>query len=291
MPYKKSTQKSYGENPMKKHGSPFEMKAKKYGNSPMMKNFGPDLAINKKLDQDSMSGGLTGQPSGETGKLGSGPMRKKKGGTTPANSFKNTTKPKVLTNEEKGKAKGKDRKGYVVPKKNVTTTTTTTAPKTTTTPKTTTVKKNKPGVVKNKKGSVQSTNKRNKFKSDVNKLTTGVGNEIKNFTTNLKNIAKTDVPRKFVSDVKNVVNKYKNKKPKKSSSGGGFGKRPKDMKAGESSYQYNVRKKKENRKTTTTTPKTRLKTRPLVDVYTSNQKTKIDNAKKFVKKLKSSSKS
>ena len=64
----------------KQHGSPFEMKAKYFGNSPMQKNFSGSLAINKKLDKDSMSGGLTGQPSGETGKLGHGPILKKKGG-------------------------------------------------------------------------------------------------------------------------------------------------------------------------------------------------------------------
>tara|TARA_R100001594_G_scaffold74144_1_gene108728 strand:+ start:2649 stop:3416 length:768 start_codon:yes stop_codon:yes gene_type:complete len=63
-----------------KTGSPFMMKAKKYGNSPMKKNFGSSLAINKKLDKDNMQGGLTGKPSGETGKLGHGPILKKKGG-------------------------------------------------------------------------------------------------------------------------------------------------------------------------------------------------------------------
>ena len=61
-------------------GAPFQMRAKAFNNSPMQKNFGKDLAINKKLDKDSMSGGLTGQPSGETGKLGHGPILKKKGG-------------------------------------------------------------------------------------------------------------------------------------------------------------------------------------------------------------------
>jgi len=83
-----------------KTGAPFQMRAKGFNNSPMQKNFGDSLAINKKLDKDSMSGGLTGQPSGETGKLGHGPIMKKtsspmkKGGTspTPAKS-KGGTKP------------------------------------------------------------------------------------------------------------------------------------------------------------------------------------------------------
>jgi hypothetical protein len=60
----------------KQHGSPFEMSAKRYNNSPMQKNFSDSLAITKKLDKNSMAGGLTGQPSGETGKIGSGPLRK-----------------------------------------------------------------------------------------------------------------------------------------------------------------------------------------------------------------------
>ena len=60
----------------KQHGSPFEMSAKHYNNSPMQKNFSDSLAITKKLDKNSMAGGLTGQPSGETGKIGSGPLRK-----------------------------------------------------------------------------------------------------------------------------------------------------------------------------------------------------------------------
>ena len=47
MPYTKTTKKNYGE-------SPFEMKAKSYGNSPMQKNFGKSLAVNKKLDMDSI---------------------------------------------------------------------------------------------------------------------------------------------------------------------------------------------------------------------------------------------
>ena len=63
-----------------KTGSPFMMKAKKYGNSPMRKNFGSSLAVNKVLDKDNMQGGLTGKPSGKTGKLGHGPILKKKGG-------------------------------------------------------------------------------------------------------------------------------------------------------------------------------------------------------------------
>ena len=90
------------------HGAPFQMRAKHYGNSPMRKNFpqafdrdpnaGGRLSLNRKLDKDNMSGGLTGQPSGETGKLGSGPIRKnspmKKGGATAtAGSKKGGAKP------------------------------------------------------------------------------------------------------------------------------------------------------------------------------------------------------
>jgi len=52
-------------------GTPFQMKAKGYKNSPMQKNFGPDLAINKKLDKNDTKGGLTGKPS--LGKL-DGPL-------------------------------------------------------------------------------------------------------------------------------------------------------------------------------------------------------------------------
>ena len=70
MPYDKTTQKDYGENPMKEHGSPFEMRAKGYNNSPMQKNFGPDLALNKKLDKGSGTGKI-GQPGGPiTKKIG-----------------------------------------------------------------------------------------------------------------------------------------------------------------------------------------------------------------------------
>jgi hypothetical protein len=89
MPYKKSNKEIQNSRMEKTYGSPFEMRAKAYNNSPMQKNFGGNLAINKKLDKDSMSGGLTGQPSGETGKLGHGPIMKKtsspmrKGGTSP----------------------------------------------------------------------------------------------------------------------------------------------------------------------------------------------------------------
>tara|TARA_R100000008_G_C3558411_1_gene154559 strand:- start:153 stop:1019 length:867 start_codon:yes stop_codon:yes gene_type:complete len=102
------------------HGAPFQMRAKHYGNSPMRKNFpqafdrdpnaGGRLSLNRKLDKDNMSGGLTGQPSGETGKLGSGPIRKnspmkkggatatgggaaKKGGSKPAGGKKGGSKP------------------------------------------------------------------------------------------------------------------------------------------------------------------------------------------------------
>ena len=63
MPYEKSNKQI--------QDSAFKMKAYKTG--PMQKNFGKDLAINKKLDKDSMSGGLTGQP----GKELDGPMAKK----------------------------------------------------------------------------------------------------------------------------------------------------------------------------------------------------------------------
>ena len=64
MPYEKSNKQI--------QDSAFKMKASKYG-GPMPKNFGKHLAINKKLDKDSMSGGLTGQP----GKELDGPMAKK----------------------------------------------------------------------------------------------------------------------------------------------------------------------------------------------------------------------
>jgi len=64
MPYEKSNKQI--------QDSAFKMKASKYG-GPMQKNFGKHLAINKKLDKDSMSGGLTGQP----GKELNGPMAKK----------------------------------------------------------------------------------------------------------------------------------------------------------------------------------------------------------------------
>lgn len=64
MPYEKSNKQI--------QDSAFKMKASKYG-GPMQKNFGKHLAINKKLDKDSMSGGLTGQP----GKELDGPMAKK----------------------------------------------------------------------------------------------------------------------------------------------------------------------------------------------------------------------
>jgi hypothetical protein len=79
--------------PNKTHGSPYKMKAGKMG--PMQKNFGPELAINKKLDKNSMAGGLTGQPSGETGKLGHGPIMKKKGGQTPTPTVTKVKTPKV----------------------------------------------------------------------------------------------------------------------------------------------------------------------------------------------------
>tara|TARA_R100001463_G_scaffold121149_1_gene177366 strand:+ start:2849 stop:3091 length:243 start_codon:yes stop_codon:yes gene_type:complete len=52
-------------------GAPFQMKAKAYNNSPMQKNFGPDLALNKKLDKNDTKGGLTGKPG--LGKL-DGPL-------------------------------------------------------------------------------------------------------------------------------------------------------------------------------------------------------------------------
>lgn len=64
MPYEKSNKQI--------QDSAFKLKASKYG-GPMQKNFGKHLAINKKLDKDSMSGGLTGQP----GKELDGPMAKK----------------------------------------------------------------------------------------------------------------------------------------------------------------------------------------------------------------------
>ena len=71
MPYDKSNKQI--------QDSAFKMKAYKTG--PMQKNFGKDLAINKKLDKDSMSGGLTGQP----GEKLNGPLQKKKGGFKPSN--------------------------------------------------------------------------------------------------------------------------------------------------------------------------------------------------------------
>ena len=71
MPYDKSNKQI--------QDSAFKMKAYKTG--PMQKNFGKNLAINKKLDKDSMSGGLTGQP----GEKLNGPLQKKKGGFKPSN--------------------------------------------------------------------------------------------------------------------------------------------------------------------------------------------------------------
>jgi hypothetical protein len=53
-------------------GAPFQMRAKGFNNSPMQKNFGPDLALNKKLDKNDTEGGLTGGPN--LGKL-DGPMK------------------------------------------------------------------------------------------------------------------------------------------------------------------------------------------------------------------------
>lgn len=76
----------------KSHGSPYKMKAGKMG--PMQKNFGPELAINKKLDKKSMEGGMTGQP-GKTldGPLAKkSPIYKKKGGVTPTNKTATTRK-------------------------------------------------------------------------------------------------------------------------------------------------------------------------------------------------------
>ena len=91
-PYTPEGEAAAAEYAEQKAGAPFQMRAKKYGNSPMQKNFGSSLAINKKLDKDSMAGGLTGQPSGETGKIGEGPMRKnspmKKGGAKPTGGAK-----------------------------------------------------------------------------------------------------------------------------------------------------------------------------------------------------------
>lgn len=75
--------------PNKTHGSPYKMKAGKMG--PMQKNFGPELAINKKLDKDSMAGGLTGQP----GKTLDGPLAKK----SPIYKKKGGIKPTVATNK------------------------------------------------------------------------------------------------------------------------------------------------------------------------------------------------